>query len=144
MRINRGYPTKVYQNAVSRLRHAGIHTVTHIIFGLPGEGNREMMETVRLVAGCRSDGIKLQVLQVLRGTALAELYQKGEYRPLTYEEYRDAVIQAVTLCPDDMVLHRMTGDPPKELLLAPAWCADKKRVLGGLRQALKDNRITIR
>ena len=142
--INRGYPTEVYQSVVSRLRHAGIHTVTHVIFGLPGEGPVEMMDTVRMVAGCHGDGIKLQVLQVLRGTVLAELYQKGEYRPLTYEEYRDEVIKAVRLCPDDMVLHRMTGDPPKQLLLAPAWCADKKRVLGGLQQALKDNHITIR
>lgn len=139
--IRRGYPTEVYDRAVTALKRRGIHTVTHIIFGLPGETREDMMATVRHTAEMGSEGVKLQLLQVLAGTDLAEDYRAGKFATLTPEEYYSLVGEALTLLPADTVIHRLTGDPPKRLLIAPLWAADKKRVRADMARYFDEHDI---
>lgn len=147
--INRCYPTRVYDDAVRRLNDAGLETVTHIIFGLPGETREDMLDTVRHVSALylsererlgREDrfpaaGVKLQLLHILRGTRLYEMYQAGEVRPLSRDEYIDIVCEALELLPRDIVIHRLTGDGDKRSLAAPMWSADKKGVRAAMYKA---------
>ena len=118
----------------------GIHVVTHVILGLPGESRQQMLETVDYAAQSGSGGIKLQLLHVLEGTDLAEDYRAGKFTVMTLEEYVALVSACVRRLPEDMVLHRMTGDGPKRILLAPLWSGDKKRVLNALNRALAQER----
>ena len=133
--IRRGYALPVYDRAVSRLNALGIHTVTHVILGLPGESADDMVETVRYVSE-RSAGIKLQLLHVLEGTDLAEEYRAGKFRTLELEEYIDILRLCVPLLKPETVVHRLTGDGDKKLLIAPLWSADKKRVINAINKAL--------
>lgn len=136
VRINRCYPLSVYDAAVSRLKDAGIDVVTHVILGLPGETEEMMLDTVRYVVDSGVSGIKLQLLQILKGTVMAEEYEKGNVSVMTLPQYAALIRKAVDLIPDGIVIHRLTGDGPKKLLLAPSWSGDKKRVLNTLRQYL--------
>ena len=136
-KINRCYPLSVYDDAVSRLKAADIDVVTHVILGLPGETEEMMLETVKYVAGSGVFGIKLQLLQILEGTAMAEEYAKGNVPVMTLSEYADLIKKAVSLIPDNIVIHRLTGDGPKNILVAPSWSGDKKKVLNTLKQALQ-------
>ncbi len=138
--IRRGYPLEVYDRAVERLNPMGIHTVTHVILGLPGESRSEMLDTVRHVVQVHSGGIKLQLLHVLEGTDLAEDYRAGKFPTLELEEYVELVRDCVSLLPEDMVVHRLTGDGPKRILIAPLWSGDKKRVLNALNRALHQHK----
>ena len=135
-KINRCYPLSVYDDAVSRLKAADIDVVTHVILGLPGETEEMMLETVKYVAGSGVFGIKLHLLQILEGTAMAEEYAKGNVPVMTLSEYADLIKKAVSLIPDNIVIHRLTGDGPKNILVAPSWSGDKKKVLNTLKQAL--------
>lgn len=135
--IRRGYPLEVYDRAVERLNGLGIHTVTHVILGLPGESREAMLDTVRYVARRGSGGIKLQLLHVLEGTDLAEEYRAGRVPVMTLEEYAELVADCVALLPEEMVVHRLTGDGPKRILLAPLWSGDKKRVLNAVHRAIQ-------
>ncbi len=135
-RINRCYPLSVYDDALRRLKKAGIGVVTHIILGLPGESEEMMLETVKYVSASGTSGIKLQLLQVLKGTVMAEEYEKGNVPVMTLPEYISLLRKAVALIPDNVVIHRLTGDGPKSLLIAPKWSGDKKRVMNELRRAL--------
>lgn len=137
--IRRGYLLEVYDRAVSRLNEMGIHTVTHVILGLPSESREQMLDTVRHVAEVNSGGIKLQLLHVLEGTDLAEDYRQGIFSVLTLEEYAQLVADCVKLIPSEMVVHRLTGDGDKRLLIAPLWSGDKKRVLNTVNQTLRAN-----
>ena len=137
--IRRGYGLDCYDRAAAELRARGIHVVTHVILCLPGETQAQMLETVRYVCQ-RSDGIKLQLLHVLEGTDLAAEYRAGKVRLPSLEEYAMLVRDCVALLPEEMVLHRMTGDGPKRLLLAPRWSGDKKQVLNTLNRVLGRNR----
>lgn len=134
--IRRGYDLPCYDWAVEALNALGIHVVTHVILGLPGESREEMLETVDYVARTGSGGIKLQLLHVLEGTDLAEDYRAGKFDVMTMEEYVALVADCVDRLPESMVVHRMTGDGPKRILIAPAWSGDKKRVLNALNRAL--------
>ncbi|MCR4657576.1 MAG: TIGR01212 family radical SAM protein [Lachnospiraceae bacterium] len=135
-RINRCYPLSVYDDALLRLKDAGIDVVTHVILGLPGETEQMMLQTVKYVANCGVFGIKLQLLQILRGTAMAREYYNGNVHVMALSEYTDLIRKAVSLIPDHVVIHRLTGDGPKNLLIAPSWSADKKRVINTLYRAL--------
>ena len=135
--IRRGYPLPVYDKAIRDLDKIGIHTITHLILGLPGETKEDMLQSVRYVAACGSQGIKLQLLHVLKGTDLASDYEKGLFQTLSFDEYMDLLADCVRLLPKDMVVHRLTGDGPKNLLMAPMWSADKKRVMNTIHQRLK-------
>lgn len=135
--IRRGYSLPVYDKAIRDLEAIGIHTITHLILGLPGETKEDMLQSVRYVSDCGSQGIKLQLLHVLKGTDLASDYEKGLFRTLLFDEYIDLLTDCVRLLPKDMIVHRLTGDGPKNLLLAPMWSADKKRVMNAIHQRLK-------
>lgn len=138
--IRRGYDLPCYDRAVRELNARGIHVVTHVILGLPGETRQQMLETVDYAVQSGSSGIKLQLLHVLEGTDLAEDYRAGNFTVMTLEEYVDLVAACVRRLPEDMVVHRMTGDGPKRILLAPLWSGDKKRVLNALNRALAQER----
>lgn len=134
--IRRGYPLNVYDEALRRLRERGIETIVHVILGLPGESREDMLSTVRYVGESGVQGIKLQLLHVLNGTDLAEDYRAGRFSCLTMDEYIDLIHDALMVLPKDIVIHRMTGDGDKKLLIAPEWSKDKKRVLNRLNEAI--------
>ena len=136
--IRRGYPTEVYFDAVRRLKAAGIEVVTHIILGLPGETAEMARETTRQVVAAGSDGVKFHLLHVLRGTDLERDYLDGKFDVLTMEEYGRILKSCIDLLPEDMVVHRITGDGAKRDLVAPLWSADKKRVLNYLQTLLRE------
>ena len=135
--IRRGYDTQVYRDAVARLKAAGIDVVTHIILGLPGETPEDMVQTTRAAVDAGTDGVKFHLLHVLQGTDLAAEYAAGKFRCLTLEEYGAILKQCVDILPEQVVVHRITGDGAKKDLIAPLWSADKKRVLNYLRRVLE-------
>ncbi len=133
--IRRGYTLDVYDKAVEDLHKIGINVVTHIILGLPGESKEDMLKSVEYA--CRvTDGIKLQLLHVLKGTDLATDYEQGKFEVLSLEEYTDIIVDCVKIIPQDVVIHRLTGDGAKKDLIAPLWSADKKTVLNTINRAL--------
>ena len=134
--IRRGYPTSVYDDAVKRLKSAGIEVVTHLILGLPGENEEMAVQSTEHAVKIGTDGIKFHLLHVLRGTDLEKDHQRGLFRCLELEEYA-AILQAcLSVLPSSVVVHRITGDGAKRDLVAPAWSADKKRVLNFLNSYL--------
>lgn len=139
-RINRCYPLSVYEKAMADLKALNVHRITHIILGLPNESRADMLQTVKY-AGQFTDGVKLQLLHVLEGTVLAESYRQGEFQTLEPNEYYELVADALELLPDNMVIHRLTGDGAKRNLIAPKWSGDKKRVLADLNQVLRAREI---
>ena len=126
--IRRGYKTEVYFQAVEKLKAIGIHVITHIIIGVPYETKEMVVETARQV-GKVTDGIKLQLLHVLKGTDLAKEYELKKFKALTLEEYADILCECIVALPKNVVIHRLTGDGDKNTLIAPLWTKDKKRVL---------------
>ena len=134
--IRRGYALDVYDKAVSDLKARNIEVITHVILGLPGESRERMLETVRYV-GSRTDGIKLQLLHVLRGTDLAEDYAAGRFRTLELDEYCELIVDCLRVLPEEVVIHRLTGDGAKQDLIAPLWSGDKKRVLNTMNRRIK-------
>lgn len=136
--IRRGYPLAVYDDAMRRLKERGIETIVHVILGLPGETKEDMLESVQYVGKSGASGIKLQLLHVLRNTDLAREYEAGRFECLTMEEYGQLLKEALDLLPPNIVIHRMTGDGDKKILIAPEWSKDKKRVLNYLKTILLD------
>ena len=147
--INRCYTNEDYISAIKKIRESApsIHIVTHLIFGLPGETEQDMHSSVKFVveqncyrggSSCQKNkwGIKITSLYVLQNTPLAQMYESGEYEPLNKDQYFELLKKTLPLLPSDCVVHRLTGDPPKKLLLAPAWPTDKKRVLNELSKLL--------
>ena len=156
--IHRGYPTSVFDDAYRRLKKAGLTVIVHVILGLPGEKKEDMLLTVQHVSdlfqefpdsyhstfssddnstGVCTDGIKLQLLHVLCKTKLAEEYTQAPFHIMSLEEYCDIVVSCLRILPPRTVVHRITGDGPKKLLIAPQWSADKKRVLNTLTPAIR-------
>lgn len=135
--IRRGYTLEVYDKAVANLHKIGINVVTHIILGLPGESKNDMLKSVEYA--CKvTDGIKLQLLHILKGTDLAKDYEQGKFEVLTLEQYTEIIKECVQIIPENVVIHRLTGDGAKKDLIAPLWSADKKTVLNTINRALKD------
>ena len=132
--IRRGYGLPVYDSAVRELRARGLEVITHVILGLPGETVSDMQETVRYVCGSGATGIKLQLLHVLRGTDLEKEYAEGKVHVLSEDEYIEILKACVPLIPENVVIHRLTGDGDKRLLLAPLWSGDKKHVWNRIRK----------
>ena len=134
--FHRGYPFSVFREGYGRLKEEGFTVIVHVIFGLPGEMREMMLETVRTLAGLDPppDGVKLQMLHILRGTALGARYEEAPWPMLTMEEYADLVAESLRILPEETVIHRMTGDGPGKLLLAPEWTRNKKRVLNAIRR----------
>lgn len=138
--IKRRFSNEEYVSAVSRVKkiNPAIHIVTHIIFGLPGEGEQEMMETVRFALESGTDGVKLQVLNVLRGTQLEKDFLEKGFKILSQDEYFYLVKKALKFIPPEIVVHRLTGDGPKNLLIEPKWIMNKRSVLNALAKYLSD------
>lgn len=134
--IGRGYSLECYDNAVKRLHGIGANVITHMIIGLPFETRDIMLDTAKHIAQVGSDGIKLQLLHVLRGTPLADEYLAGKFSVLTLEEYIDILCDILRILPENTVIHRLTGDGDKKHLIAPMWSADKKRVLNAINKAI--------
>lgn len=135
--IRRGYTLEVYDKSVADLHKIGINVVTHIILGLPGESKNDMLKSVEYA--CKvTDGIKLQLLHILKGTDLAKDYEQGKFEVLTLEQYTEIIKECVQIIPEDVVIHRLTGDGAKKDLIAPLWSADKKTVLNTINRALKE------
>ncbi len=138
--IRRGYGLEVYDDAVRRLRSEGIQVITHVILGLPNESREDMLQSVRY-AGEHSDGIKLQLLHVLNGTDLLRDYREKLFTVMEQEEYIELLCDCVEALPRNVVIHRLTGDGDKRLLVAPMWSADKKRVLNAVNKAFRERDV---
>ena len=132
--IRRGYKLPVYDDAVKRLKAEGIEVITHMIIGLPGETKENIIETARYIGNSGADGIKLQLLHVLKGTDLADDYAAGKFTLPSLEEYIDILAECIRVLPNNMVIHRITGDGAKSELIAPLWSGDKKRVLNTINR----------
>lgn len=139
--IRRGYELEVYDTAVRNLHSIGINVITHIILGLPNESREMMLETVKYV-GERTDGVKLQLLHILKDTDLLDEYKAGKFKVLTLEEYIDILCDCIEILPQNVVIHRITGDGDKKLLVAPLWSADKKNVLNSINRIFSQRNIT--
>jgi radical SAM protein (TIGR01212 family) len=139
-RINRGYGLLVFEKAYGDLIGAGLEVLVHVILGLPGETKEDMLETVRYLSALSPTlpGIKLQLMHVLKGTRLAEEYASEPFPILGMEEYVDLIVNCLRILPPATVIHRLTGDGPKRLLLAPMWSADKKRVMNLIRKKVEE------
>ena len=127
--INRCYKTSEYDDALRRLKAINVNVITHVIFGLPGETEEQMLDSVRHCVLAGTDGVKFTCLYVLKDTELEKMWRSGAFEVLGQEEYFDIVEKAIKLLPPDIVIHRLTGDGPKRLLLAPMWTADKRSVI---------------
>ena len=135
--IRRGYSLPVFDRAVKELEARGIEIIVHTILGLPGETADMMLDTVRYVNSTPAAGIKLQLLHILKHTDLADYYQHTGFHILTMNEYVDLVIRCLEVCRPDLVIHRLTGDGPKDLLIAPEWSQAKRQVLNTIQKELK-------
>ncbi len=139
--INRCYPYQTFLDAVQRLQEAGLATIVHLIFGLPGETKEDMLQTVDEVAALPIHGVKLQLLHVLRATALAESYAKGELSCLEEGAWQDLLCEILPRLPRDLVIYRLTGDGAKRDLIAPLWTADKRGVRNRLFHIFRERGI---
>ena len=139
--IRRGYPLAVYDDAVMRLKAAGFPVITHLILGLPGENREMLLQTIDHMNRIGTWGVKLQLLHVLDGTDLGILYQNGQYQPLDKDAYLEDVIACIARLSPEIVIHRVTGDGPSDLLLAPMWSRNKRDVLNTLHHLLKQQNV---
>ncbi len=130
--INRGYVSSVYLDAVKILKKYGIPAVTHIMIGLPGEGEDELRETVKMLNDAGTWGIKIHSVYVAEGTVLAKMYRDGSYTPIDMETYAERAAYVLAHINPKTVVHRITGDCPRELLVAPAWNTEKNAVISGI------------
>ena len=139
--IRRGYALPVFDQAVRQLREAGLSVIVHMILGLPGETPEMIFESAKYIGASGADGIKLQLLHVLKGTDLARDYAAGKFKALELEEYIAVLEGCLRRIPPDMVIHRLTGDGAKRDLIAPLWSGDKKRVLNAINRALEQDDV---
>ena len=139
--IRRGYSLDTYDKAVSDLRCRDINTITHIIIGLPNETKSMMLDTVKYVCDKNINGIKLQLLHVLKNTDLMNDYENGYFKVLSLDEYLDIICDCIEIIPKDIVIHRLTGDGDKKLLAAPLWSGNKKAVLNAINRTMNERNI---
>lgn len=139
--INRGYTLDVFEDALLRLRRRNIDTVVHTILGLPGENRQDMLNTINYLAHKDIQGIKLHLLHLLKDTPLVKLYEKGELQFLEKKEYIDLICSCIAMLPQDIVIHRLTGDAPRNLLIGPMWSLKKWEVLNDIDKKLQEDNI---
>lgn len=138
--IRRGYENSVYVDTATKLRNIGIEVITHIILGLPNESKFDMLRSVDFA--CKySDGIKLQLLHILKGTDLLKDYEDSKFNALTMEQYIDILCDAVSIIPKNVIIHRLTGDGDKKILVAPLWSGNKKVVLNTINKTFEERNI---
>ena len=139
--IRRGYELPVFDDAVKRLKAAGIEVIVHMIIGLPGETAEMIWDTARYIGKCGADGVKFQLLHILRGTDLLSDFEAGKFKALELEEYIHILEGCIQRIPENMVVHRITGDGDKKILVAPLWSGDKKKVLNTINKAFDEHHI---
>ena len=137
-RINRQYPLSVFEDAYQRLKAEKITVIVHVIFGLPGENREDMMQTIQYLSELEPelDGIKIQMLNILKGTKMSEEYLQNPFPLLSLEEYASLVKESIRILPENIVIHRMSGDGPGSLLIEPKWIRNKKKVLNTINRAI--------
>ena len=139
--IRRGYPLSCFEETLAKLRSRNLETIVHVILGLPGETKEDMKETVSWLAARDIQGIKLQLLHVLKDTDLERVYQNAPFPVMELDEYVDLVLDCIALLPPQLTVHRITGDGPKNLLIAPSWSANKRLVLNTVTRRFKERGI---
>jgi radical SAM protein (TIGR01212 family) len=139
--INRGYKLNVFEDSLNELRKRGIDVVVHTIFGLPGEEKQDMLNTIDYIAHKDIKGIKIHLLHLMKNTPLVDLYEKDQLTFLGQQEYTDIICEAITKLPKEMVIHRLTGDAPRDLLIGPQWSLKKWEVLNGIDYKLESNNL---
>ncbi len=140
--INRGYHRETFEKAMEILKSYDIPVVIHLIVGLPGENMESIKETVEYVNSFAPFGVKIHSIYVMQGTRLAEMYERGEYTPPSMEEYIDSVIYILTHISPDTVVHRLTGDCPRDLLVAPAWNGQKSAIINTIVYKMQFNNLS--
>lgn len=140
-KINRGYTLDVFDNAVSVLRKNKIDVVVHVIFGLPNETKEDMMNTVRYVTSKDIQGVKFHLLHLIKNTPMEKLYESNELKFLSQEEYLDIICSAISITPPNVVIHRLTGDAPRNLLIGPKWSLKKWEILNSIDRELEKRNI---
>ena len=137
-RINRQYPLSVFEDAYQRLKAEKITVIVHVIFGLPGENREDMLQTIQYLSELEPelDGIKIQMLNILKGTKMSEEYLQNPFPLLSLEEYASLVKESIRILPENIVIHRMSGDGPGSLLIEPKWIRNKKKVLNTINRAI--------
>ena len=141
IKINRGYKLNVFEEAVKNLRKRNIDVVTHVIFGLPGETKADMLETVNYVSSQDIQGVKYHLLHLIKNTPLVDFYNRNELKFLDYDEYIDIICSAIAITPSNIVIHRLTGDAPRNLLIGPMWSLKKWEVLNAIDKNLEEKGI---
>lgn len=138
--IRRGYPLSCFADTAARLKEAGLTVIVHLILGLPGESREQMLSSVDYTAHFLPalDGIKLQLLHVLKGTDLAAMYEKDPFPLFSMEEYADFIVTCIEHLPPSMTVHRITGDGPRSLLIAPEWSLHKRQVLNTIDRRFRE------
>ena len=136
--FNRGYTLDVFEKTYTELKKRNFEVIVHMIIGLPGESEEDMYATVKYLSKKHIDGIKIHGLHILKGTRLASEYEKHPFKIMSLEEYTRVLINCLKLLPKDTVVHRMTGDGDKKILIEPQWSADKKRVLNYINKKIKE------
>ena len=139
--FNRGYYLEVFDKSLKELQKRGIEVVVHTIFGLPGETKEDMLKTIDYVAHSGAQGIKFHLLHLMTGTKMVEQYESGELQLLSKEDYIDLICKGIAMIPEEMVVHRLTGDAPRQSLIGPMWSLKKWEVLNDIDKALVDNDI---
>jgi radical SAM protein (TIGR01212 family) len=134
--INRGYDLKVFENGLNKLRNAGIDVVVHTIFGLPDEDRDKMLATIDYIAHKDIQGIKFHLLHLMKGTPLVRLYEAGRLKFMEEDEYVNIICESIARLPQNVVIHRLTGDSPRELLIGPMWSLKKWEVLNAIDRKL--------
>lgn len=138
MAFNRGYTLDVFEKTYDELKKRNFEVIVHMIIGLPGESEEDMYATVKYLSKKNIDGIKIHGLHILKGTRLASEYEKHPFKIMSLEEYTRVLINCLKFLPKDTVVHRMTGDGDKKILIEPRWSADKKRVLNYINKKIKE------
>ncbi|WP_454055468.1 TIGR01212 family radical SAM protein [Clostridium sp. Marseille-Q7071] len=139
--INRGYELSAFEEGVRNLRKRNIDVVTHVIFGLPTESKIDMINTINYVAHSDIQGIKIHLLHLMKNTPLEKFYKSGDLKLMEMEEYVDLIGETITLLPESMVIHRLTGDAPRDLLIGPMWSLKKWEVLNAIDKKLEDENL---
>jgi len=139
--IRRGFDLAIFETAIQKLRLIGVKIIVHLILGLPGESRERMLESVDYIARKDIDGVKLQLLHVLKNTDLAALYEGGELDVMSMSEYLALLVECIEKLPPGLVIHRLTGDGPKSLLIAPLWSANKREVLNTIQRVFREKDV---
>lgn len=140
-RINRGYDLYTFEKAICNLRRNNIDVVIHVIMGLPREDQNDMLNTVKYISSQDIQGVKFHLLHLMKHTPMVNLYKNDEIRFMSHQEYVDIICKALSNTRSDIVIHRLTGDSPRDLLIEPKWSLKKWEVLNDIDKSMKDRNI---